>query len=302
MAASEAAEPAFVPESGFLGRGHERNERKTWTVIALCATMTVLEITAGRLFGSMALVADGLHMSTHAAALVIAAVAYAYARNHADDPSFAFGTGKLGDLAGFSSAIVLAIVAVLTGYEAITRLFQPGAIDFDIAIPTAVASLAVNVASAWLLSGSDDGPGATNRDNNMRAALFHVIADVAVSVLAILGLLAGKFLGLAFMDPLMGLLGMLVIANWSYALVRATGAVLLDRTPDREMAAKIRAEIELDGDRLNDLRLWRLGPGHLGAIVSVTTNKPRNPDYYRARLARFDLLSHLAIEIRSVAP
>ena len=412
--------PAGGHNHVFLGAGHEKNERKTWSVIALCGAMMVLEIGGGSLVGSLALVADGLHMSTHAAALLIAALAYTYARRHANDPSFAFGTGKLGDLAGFSSAIILAMIALLIGYEAVSRLFQPIAIDFDVAIPIAFLGLAVNVASAWLLSGGghghshghghghahedhgheaetrridtghgflllevfedgvpprfrirfegsqglmpvpggqslaletvrpdgqrqrfsfanrgnylesveeipephaftvrldlshaghvhahevafeehEHGDGAAHRDNNMRAAFVHVIADAAVSVLAILGLLMAKYLGWTFMDPVMGIVGMLVIANWSYGLVRNTGGILLDKTPDGAMAAKIRATIESDGDRLNDLHLWRLGPGHLGAILSVTTAKPRGLDYYRARLAQFATLSHVTIEIR----
>jgi cation diffusion facilitator family transporter len=421
MMADRIAQSAGGHSHVFLGAGHERNERKTWGVIALCAAMMVLEIGGGSLFGSLALVADGLHMSTHAAALLIAAIAYTYARSHANDPSFAFGTGKLGDLAGFSSAIILAMIALLIGYEAISRLFQPVAIDFDVAIPIAVLGLCVNIASAWLLSGGDHGHshghghghgqqdsheeairridtghgflllevfedgvpprfrvrfegsqglmpapggqslaletvrpdgarqrfsfairggylesveeipephafiarlglthgghvhahevafeehehgahGAAHRDNNMRAAFVHVIADAAVSVLAILGLLAAKFLGWTFMDPVMGIVGMLVIANWSYGLVRDTGAILLDKMPDRDLAAEIRSEVESGGDRLNDLHLWRLGPGHLGAIVSVTTAKARGLDYYRARLGRFETLSHVTIEIQS---
>ena len=301
MAVSEASDAACPANRAFLGREHARNERKTWTVIALCAAMTVLELAGGSLFGSLALVADGLHMSTHAAALLIAALAYTYARRHANDPAFAFGTGKLGDLAGFSSAIVLAMVPVLIGYEAITRLLRPIEIDFDIAIPTAVLGLGVNIASAWLLGDGDRSAAKACRDHNMRAAFLHVVADVAVSVLAILGLLAGKFFGWTFMDPVMGIVGMLVIANWSFGLLCDSAAVLLDRTPGREMMTSIRAEIEIDGDRLNDLRLWRLGPGHLGAILSVTTDRPRGPDFYRARLVKFDLLSHVTIEIRSPA-
>lgn len=418
---SRAGEHSHV----FLGAGHAQNERKTWAVIALCAAMMVLEIGGGSLFGSLALVADGLHMSTHAAALLIAALAYTYARRHANDPSFAFGTGKLGDLAGFSSAIILAMIALLIGYEAITRLFDPVPIDFAVAIPIGVLGLLVNVASAWLLSGGDHGHrhghghdaggahdhgdkvrridtghgflllevfeegvpprfrvrfegaqgampvpvpggqsvtvetlrpdgthqtfafanrgaylesvdeipepheftakvslghaghihdhevafqehdhaghGASGRDNNMRAAFVHVIADAAVSVLVIVGLLAARFLGWSFMDPVMGIVGMLVIASWAYGLVRDTGAILLDKLPDQVMAAKIRRELEDDGDRVNDLHLWRLGPGHIGAIVSITTAKARSLEFYRARLGRFKALSHLTIEIQSGA-
>jgi cation diffusion facilitator family transporter len=307
----------------FLGTGHEKNERKTWAVIALCTVMMVVEIGGGSLFGSLALVADGLHMSTHAAAMLIAALAYTYARRLANDPRFAFGTGKFGDLAGFSSAIILGMIALLIGYDAVTRLFRPVTIDFDVAIPIAVVGLLVNIASAWLLSGGDHGHShdhdhghshdhdhghdhghgdhAAHRDNNMRAAFVHVLADAAVSVLAIVGLLAGKLFGWNFLDPVMGIVGMLVIANWSFGLIRDTGAILLDMTPDRQMASKIRSEIETDGDRLTDLHLWRLGPGHLGAIIAVATAAPRGVEFYRARLARFGALSHVTIEVRSSA-
>jgi cation diffusion facilitator family transporter len=315
----------------FLGEGHERNERRTWTVIALCTFMMIAEIVGGLLFGSIALVADGLHMSTHASALLLAALAYSYARRHADDERFSFGTGKLGDLAGFSSAIVLAMIAVLIGYEAVTRLIWPVPINFNEAIPIAVLGLAVNVASVFLLSGGDGHDGshahphshdhshqaghahdhdggaadvhepahrAAHRDNNMRAAVVHVLADAAVSLLVIVGLLFGRFLGLAWMDPVVGLAGTVVIAAWAYTLVRDTGAVLLDMNPDHGMAARMRAMIETDGDRLTDLHLWRVGPGHLAAIVSVATARSRGPDYYRAQLGRFRTLSHVTVQVQ----
>jgi len=316
----------------FLGEGHERNERRTWTVIVLCAFMMVAEIAGGLLFGSIALVADGLHMSTHASALLLAALAYRYARRHADDDRFSFGTGKLGDLAGFTSAIVLAMIALLIGYEALTRFIWPVPISFNEAIPIAGLGLIVNVASVLLLSGGADGPahghdhghghghdpdreaqfehehehehehvhaaGAAHRDNNLRAAVIHVLADAAVSVLVIVGLLFGRFLGLTWMDPAAGLCGAVVIAAWSYGLVRDTGAVLLDMTPDRGMAERIRAMIETDGDRLTDLHLWRLGPGHLGAIVSVATRQERGPNYYQMLLGRFHALSHVTVEVQ----
>jgi len=395
----------------FLGEGHEKSERRTWAVIWLCGIMMVAEIIGGLLFGSIALVADGLHMSTHAGALLLAALAYTYARKHADNPAFTFGTGKLGDLAGFTSAIVLAMIALLIGYESVSRIFQPVPIHFAEAIPIACVGLAVNVASAWLLSGGEhhghshghshghaheghdhdeqreiatsggfvalevfedgvpprfrlraitgaaptaqassietvrpDGTrqlfamadrggflesydeipephaftatvrlgglhyptvfeehehahGSTARDNNMRAAVIHVIADAAVSVLVIAGLLLARAFGWLWMDPLAGIIGAFVIASWSYGLIRDTGAILLDMNPDKGMANKLREELEADGDKLADLHLWRLGPGHLGAIVSVVTNKGRDPQYYRARLARFKSLSHLTIEV-----
>jgi cation diffusion facilitator family transporter len=299
----------------FLGEGHDKNERRTWAVIALCAAMMVAEIVGGLLFGSIALVADGLHMSTHASALLLAALAYRYARRHADDPRFSFGTGKLGDLAGFSSAIVLAMIAVLIGYEAVSRLFAPVPISFNEAIPIAVLGLIVNVVSALLLSGGDGhehshshdhshdhahehAHGRAHRDNNMRAAIIHVLADAVVSVLVIAGLLLGRTFGWLFMDPVAGLVGAVVIASWSYGLIRDTGAILLDMNPDRGMAEKVRATIECDGDRLEDLHLWRLGPGHLGAILSVTTSKPRDAGHYRRLLGHFRNLSHLTVEVQ----
>jgi cation diffusion facilitator family transporter len=300
----------------FLGEGHDKNERRTWAVIALCAAMMVAEIVGGLLFGSIALVADGLHMSTHASALLLAALAYRYARRHADDPRFSFGTGKLGDLAGFSSAIVLVMIAFLIAYEAVSRLVAPVPISFNEAIPIAVLGLIVNIVSALLLSGGghDHGHshdhshehshdhshahGGAHRDNNMRAAIIHVLADAVVSLLVIAGLLLGRTFGWLFMDPLAGLVGAAVIASWSYGLIRDTGAILLDMNPDRGMAERVRATIEHDGDRLEDLHLWRLGPGHLGAILSVVTTKPRDAGHYRRLLRHFRNLSHVTVEVQ----
>ena len=302
----------------FLGEGHDKNERRTWAVIVLCAVMMVAEIVGGLLFGSIALIADGLHMSTHASALLLAALAYRYARRYADDPRFSFGTGKLGDLAGFSSAIVLLMIAFLIGYEAIARLIAPVPISFNEAIPIAALGLIVNIVSALLLSGGghDHGHshdhthahshdhshvhahGNAHRDNNMRAAVVHVLGDAVVSVLVIAGLLLGRSFGWLFMDPLAGLVGAAVIASWSYGLIRDTGAILLDMNPDRGMAEKVRATIERDGDRLEDLHLWRLGPGHLGAILSVVTTKRRDADHYRRLLHHFRNLSHVTVEVR----
>jgi cation diffusion facilitator family transporter len=308
----------------FLGRGHAHNERRTWGVIALCTVMMAAEIAGGIVFGSIALVADGLHMSTHAAALLLAAVAYTYARRHADDPRFCFGTGKLGDLAGFTSAVVLTMVALLIGYEAVMRLVAPVAVHFNEAIAIAALGLGVNVASVFMLGGGREhahdhhhGHGhahhhlddddrdhdhanpnaATHRDHNLRAALVHVMADAAVSVLVIAGLLLGRFLGWVWMDPVVGLVGAIVIASWAYGLVRDTGSVLLDMTADAGMAENIRMAIERDGDRLCDLHLWRLGPGHIGVIASITTAVPRAPSFYRERLAAFRSLSHVTIEV-----
>ncbi len=307
----------------FLGEGHEKNERRTWTVIALCSFMMVAEIAGGLLFGSIALVADGLHMSTHASALLLAALAYRYARQYAGDERFSFGTGKLGDLAGFSSAIVLAMIALLICYQAVTRLFWPVAIDFKEAIPIAALGLIVNVASALLLSGGNQDHGhspdrhhshdhndqaghahehehahhTAHRDNNMRAAIVHVLADAAVSVLVIVGLSLAFIFGWNWMDPVVGLIGAVVIAAWAYTLIRDTGAILLDMNPDRKMTERIRAIIETDGDRLTDFHVWRVGPGHLAAILSVETQQQRGPDYYQSQLRRFRALSHVTVEV-----
>jgi cation diffusion facilitator family transporter len=316
--------PAFQisPHSHvFLGPDHERAERRTWAVIILCTVMMVAEIVGGALFGSLALIADGLHMSTHAGALLLAALAYTFARKYAEDPSFTFGTGKFGDLAGYSSAIVLAMIALLIGYEAVSRFLDPVPIAFNEAIPIAALGLLVNIASAWLLAGGhhhehghshghshdhdhdddhdhDHADDMHHRDNNMRAAVVHVIADAAVSVLVIVGLLLARTFGWLWMDPLAGLIGALVIASWSIALIRDTGAILLDRTPDPGMAEKVRRAIESEGDRVTDLHLWRLGPGHLGAIVSVATSTPREVADYRQKLAHFHDLSHVTVEVQ----
>ena len=273
----------------FLGESHEKSEKKTWAVIWLCTAMMILEIVGGWMFGSVALVADGFHMSTHAGALLLAALAYTYARSHAGDPRFTFGTGKFGDLAGFTSAIILAMIALLIGYESIQRLLDPVPIRFAEAIPIAVLGLAVNVASAWLLSGGDHhhghahghdhddheddhghqhhAQGKVAHDNNFRAAIVHVIADAAVSVLVIAGLLLARAFGWLWMDPLAGIVGALVIASWAATLIRDTGAILLDMNPDDHITEHLREAIEAEGDSLADLHLWRLGPGHLGAIL-----------------------------------
>jgi cation diffusion facilitator family transporter len=391
----------------FLGAGHEANERRTWMVIGLCAAMMALEIVGGLLFGSIALVADGLHMSTHAGALLLAAIAYAYARRYAYDQRVTFGTGEFGDLAGFTSAIVLAMIALFIGYEAVTRLIAPVPIAFGEAIPIATLGLVVNIVSVLLLSGGDyghhhghdprhehsnpgprieTGPGtavlqvfedgvpprfrltfergtrvpahwasietvraggerqvfnmaerglylesieeipephafmahirlggddvhsvvfeehehahaSAHHDHNIRAAIVHVLADAAVSVLVIVGLLLARYLGWMFMDPVAGICGALVISLWSDGLIRDTGAILLDMNPDRALAERVRAAIECDGDQLKELHLWCLGPGHLGAILSVTTSQQHNCDYYRRALARFHNLSHVTIEV-----
>ncbi|RQQ16638.1 cation transporter [Burkholderia stagnalis] len=311
----------------FLGAAHEQNERRTWAVIALCSAMMVAEIVGGSLFGALALVADGLHMSTHAGAMLIAALAYTYARKHAGDARFVFGTGKLGDLAGFTSAIVLAMIALLIGYEAVSRFLSPVPIHFGEAIPIAVLGLLVNLASVWLLSGDHHGHGhhhhhahdhdghdhdhdhdhgdkhahahaVATRDHNIRSAYIHVIADAAVSLLAIIGLVLARAFGWVWMDPLAGIVGALVIANWSYGLMRDTGGILLDMQSDPRMAQRVRALIEGGGDHVADLHVWRLGPGHMSAVVSVATGDgSRDARFYHGLLDRVDGLSHVTVEV-----
>ena len=313
----------------FLGAKHRENERKTWAVIALCTAMMLAEIIGGSLFSSLALIADGLHMSTHAGAMLIAALAYTYARRHARDRRFVFGTGKMGDLAGFASAIVLAMISLLIAYEAIQRFLAPVPILFAEAIPIAAVGLGVNLLSAWLLSGEHHGhdhhhghgqdhdhddehdhdddhePAHAHlhhakdiRDLNMRAAYVHVIADAAVSVLAILGLVLARLFGWLWMDPLAGVIGALVIANWAFVLIRDTGAVLLDIRPEDKVVGEVRNAVAEAGDKLVDLHIWRLGPGHLGAVMSVVSSDPtRAPIFYHQLLARHKALSHVTVEV-----
>ncbi len=293
----------------FLGAKHDKHERRTWFVVALTAAMMVAEIVGGTVFGSMAVVADGWHMSTHAGALAIAALAYRFARRHARDPRFSFGTGKMGELAAFTSAVILALIAAAIGYEAVMRLYAPVAIHFEEATWLAVAGLAVNLVSAWLLFDEDhhaheaehDHAHHHVHDSNIRAAYVHVLADAMTSVLAIVALLAGRFYGWVFMDPLMALVGVCVILSWSFGLMRTAGMVLLDMVPDRHLAGTIRKRLEIGEDRVSDLHLWRLGPGHVGVIVSVVSDRPQAPAAYKERLEGIDGLSHVTVEVHACA-
>ncbi len=312
-------------EHMFLGADHERNERKVWLVIALTASMMVAEIVAGSIFGSMALTADGWHMSTHAGAMLISALAYMYARRNAKNPRYTFGTGKLGDLAGFASAIVLALVALFIAWESFERLANPVAIDFDQAIFVAVIGLAVNLLSAWLLRDDHDhhhgghhghhghhgghdhadhhgnhAHGAAE-DNNLRAAYLHVLADALTSVLAIAALILGRLYGWNALDPIMGIVGGIVIARWSWSLVRVTSRVLLDAQPDDgHLAGRIRKVMETSDDTVMDLHVWQLGPGHNAAIVSVATTAPKAPSSYKEKLKTIPGLSHVTVEVTAL--
>ena len=299
---------AWQHEHVFLGERHESNERRTWFVVALTTAMMVAEIAGGHLFGSMALVADGWHMSTHASALAIAALAYRFARHHAHDPRFAFGTGKLGELAAFSSAVILAIVALVIGYESAIRLVNPVPIHFSEATVVAVVGLAVNLVSARLLFSRDhhahphdDVDHHHHHDGNLRAAYIHVLADALTSVLAIVALVAGSVFGWVWLDPVIGIVGALVIAQWSWGLVRNAGAVLVDAVPNRKLALAIRERLEVEGDRVSDLHLWRLGPGHYGLIVALVSDRPQPPAFYKKRLAHLAGLSHVTVEVHPCA-
>jgi len=289
----------------FLGDTHEQNERRTWAVIAICAVMMFAEIVGGWWFGSVALIADGLHMSTHAGALLIAALAYTYSRRYVNDARLAFGTGKFGDLAAFTSAIALAMIALLIGYESVDRLLNPVPIAFNQAIPIAVVGLGVNLLSAYLLRDDHDRYHGhphqrdhhVHRDHNLRAAFVHVMADAAVSILVIVGLVAGLQFGWGWMDPIMGLIATVVILSWSWTLIRSAGSILLDVCPDPSLARKIAVRLEQGSDRVSDLHLWRLGPGHLAAVISIVSHDPRSPDQYKRRLSGLPGLSHVTIEV-----
>lgn len=281
-----------------------RSERNTWLVIALTAVMMVFEITAGIAFGSMALLADGWHMSTHVVALGITAFAYRFARTHQDNPLYSFGTGKVGVLGGYSSAIVLAVVAVLMAAASIERLIAPEHIQFSEAMLVAAIGLVVNVISAFFLR--DHEPRHNERDahfrhdHNLTAAYFHVLADALTSVLAIVALFAGTALGWIWMDPLTGIAGSAVILRWSYGLLRDTGAILLDRNKDGTVAAAIRAAIEADADnRVADLHVWQVGSRHLSVIVSIVTHYPQPPEHYKRLLAGFGDIEHLTVEVNT---
>jgi len=279
-------------------------ERNTRRVILLTLAMMIIEITAGYIYGSMALLADGWHMGTHAAALGIAAFAYYFARKNAENPNYSFGTGKVGVLGGFGSAVVLAVIAVLMGVESVGRLFSPVTIRFNEAIAVAVIGLAVNLISAYLLRGqhqhSHDHDAGHNHhhDHNLRAAYLHVLADALTSLLAIAALITGKAFGWIWMDPVMGIVGALIISRWSYGLLVDTSKVLLDRDVNVNAVKEIQSIVESDSDnRVTDLHVWRVGSHHLSAIISIVTHYPKPPEHYKKLLAGYDEMAHLTVEV-----
>ena len=307
----------------------ERAENKTKIVMALTAVTMVAEIVAGTIFDSMALLADGWHMTTHIVAFGIAVFAYQYARNHADDPQYTFGTGKVSVLGGFASAVLLSVVVLLMALESLTRLFQPETIRFNEAIAVAAIGAIVNLVSALLLQDShhhhhhdghhhhhdghhhhhdghhhhDDGhhnhdDGHQHRDRNLQAAYIHVVADVLTSLLAIVALLAGKFLGWIWMDAAMGLVGAAVIAKWSYGLVRETSLMLVDGAIDEQTKLKIVNTIEANADsRVVDLHVWYISDRHVSATISLVTQHPQVPEYYKNLLQDIPSLSHVLVEV-----
>jgi cation diffusion facilitator family transporter len=280
------------------------NERKTLRVVLLTAGMMGLEIIAGWLTGSMALLADGWHMGTHAAALGITLFAYIFARRQADNPRFAFGTGKMSVLGGFSSAIVLLVVAILMMVESLQRFWNPMDIQFDEAILVAVVGLVVNIVSVYMLGDHyhehEGDHEHAHPDHNIRAAYLHVLADALTSLLAIIALVVGRFLGWTWLDALMGIVGGVVISRWALGLLRETSHVLLDGSVGEDLLSQIRQIIETDADnRITDLHVWKIGPHHLAAVVTIVTHYPRPIQHYRKLLAALPALSHVTIEVHA---
>lgn len=295
-----------VHDHVFLGSAHEENAKRTLWVVALTVVMMVGEIAAGYVTGSMALLADGFHMATHAGALGIAAAAYAYAKRHASSSRYSFGTGKVGDLGGFASALILGMVSLAIGVESVMRLLQPTEVQFGTATLIAIVGLIVNIVSALLLghghsNGHDhDHHGHGHGDNNLKSAYVHVIADALTSVLAIAALLAGRYLGWVWLDPVIGIVGAIVIARWAWSLMRVTSAVLLDQT-DEHVAEEIRELVEKPGDAtITDLHVWRVGPEAHAAIVSVLGEATASAESIRERLKPVHEVSHLTVEFRPV--
>ncbi len=285
---------------------NEKGEKRTEYVLMLTAVTMVVEIVAGSIYGSMALLADGWHMGTHVAAFIIAIFAYRYARNHASDPAYAFGTGKVNVLGGFASAIALAVVALVMLVESLQRIVNPHSIHFNEAITVACLGLFINIISALLLKGDrghhhDNGHSDHNphhHDHNLKAAYLHVLADAMTSLLAIIALIAGKYAGWNWLDPTMGIIGAIIITRWSYGLLKQTGPILLDASIDKEYQRKIEEAIEADADnRISDIHIWKVGSNHYAAIIALVTHYPNKTEHYKKLLEDFHKLSHVIIEV-----
>lgn len=284
---------------------NQQGERRTYYVLILTAITMLVEIIAGTVYKSMALLADGWHMATHVAAFLITIYAYRYARKHASSPNFSFGTGKVGVLGGFTSAIALAVVALMMLVESLHRVFNPQSIQFNAAIMVAVIGLVVNIVSALLLKDShshshhhDDHEHSHHHDHNLKAAYMHVLADALTSVLAILALLAGKYFGWNWLDPIMGIVGATIITRWSYGLLKQTSPILLDGSIDEHCQSNIIKTIENDSDnRITDIHIWRISANHYAAIISIVTHQPKPIGHYKNLLKGYKRLSHVTIEV-----
>ncbi len=291
----------FRGDRVYLGADHARNERRTRLAAVICAVSLVAQVGGGVAFNSMALAAGGLHMAAHLAALLTAALAYAAARKYADDPRFSFGTGKLGYLAGFANAVGLALTAIVIGVESLHRVMSPEAVHYHSAIWVGFIALGVNLLTAWLLRPSGGAAHAHDADGdlNLGAAFLHLSADVVVSVLALGALALGHWLGWTWADPAAGLLGAVLVARFAWSLLRRAGAVLLDMNPSGRLTEDVRKRLEGPGERLLDLHLWRLGPGHHAVIAVVEGDEEAVA--YRARLADLPGVSHVTVEVRRLA-
>jgi cation diffusion facilitator family transporter len=282
---------------------NDKGERRTQYVLILTVITMVVEIIAGSVYGSMALLADGWHMGTHVAAFVIALFAYSYARKHAHNPAYTFGTGKVNVLGGFASAIALAVVAVVMVVESLQRIVNPQAIHYSEAILVASIGLFINVVSAFLLKEdhSHDHHSDHNhhhQDHNLRAAYFHVLADAMTSVLAIVALVFGKFWGWNWLDPIMGIVGAIIIIRWSYGLIQQTSPILLDGSIDEAYQKAIKKTIENDSDnRIFDIHVWKVGANDYAAIIALVTHYPKSTEHYKRLLEKFDKLSHVTIDV-----
>jgi cation diffusion facilitator family transporter len=294
---------------------HEQGERRTKQVLLLTAVTMVVEVVAGSVFGSMALLADGWHMGTHVAAFLIAIFAYRYAIRHDKNPAFAFGTGKVSVLGGFASAIALAVIAFVMLAESLQRIVAPQQIHFNEAIGVAVLGLVINLLSAFLLQDhhhdhghhghehhdhDDDHHHHHHQDHNLKAAYLHVLADALTSVLAITALLFGKYLGWNWLDPVMGIVGALVITRWSLSLLKETSPILLDGGIEEDFLQAVKAAIEADRDnRVADIHIWKVGPADYAAILAIVTHTPQQTDHYKNLLHDFKELSHITIEVQA---
>lgn len=287
---------AFRQDRTYLGADHRRNERRTWIVTAICGVTLLAQVGGGIAFKSMALTAAGLHMAAHVAALLTASLSYALARRYAGDARFSFGTGKLGYLAGFANAVLLAGTALLIGVESLERLLAPEHVEYDGALTLAAAGLVINAVCVLLLRPpkrkGHDG------DLNLMAAHLHLSADLLAGALAIAGLVAGWRLGWSWADPVAGLASGALVAHFAWGLLRRGGAALLDINPSRDLTETIRARLGEAGERVLDLHLWRLGPGHHAVIAVIAAADPQAPEIYRRRLKDVPGLSHVTVEVR----